>query len=89
MFTQSKDGIYRVDPTAKVGIPDYPDYPWEKTPIEMAGNSTELLSLFAEFAEIPTDLKIKLMTTSIENDEEDSDDTIKKLLEMLSVEEVI
>ena len=69
-----------------VGIPDYP---WEKTPIEMAGDSIELLSLFAEFAEIPTDVKIKQLAKSIESDEEDSDDIVKKLLEMLSVEEVI
>ena len=55
----------------------------------MAGDSIELLSLFAEFAEIPTDVVIKQLAKSIESDEEDSDDIVKKLLEMLSVEEVI
>ena len=78
--------LCRIDPSMRVGIPDCP---WEKTPIEMAGNSTELLSLFAEFAEIPTDIKIKQLTNSIESDEEESDEIIKKQLEMLSVEEVI
>lgn len=82
---------YRVDPT--VGCDTK-----EETPIEIVVNSsqlestqlksTQLLTLFSEFIELPTEMKIKLLELLIQSDE-DHFDTFNKHLESLSVEEVI
>ena len=55
IFVQPENVLYRVDPT--VGTDTVKD-----SPIELAANmeSTELLTLFAEFVDLPPEIKIKL-----------------------------
>jgi len=62
----------------------------EETSIEIAANrdSTEVLTLLAEFAELPTDIKIKQLKLMIESDDEGNIDIFKKQLESLSVDQL-
>jgi len=67
----------------------------EEAPIEIVVNkgsdynfkSTQLLTLFSEFIELPTETKIKLLELLIQSDEDHSD-IFKKHLESLSVDEL-
>ena len=74
----------RVDPSVGTDMK-------EETSIEIAANrdSTEVLTLLAEFAELPTDIKIKQLKLMIESDDEGNIDIFKKQLESLSVDQVI
>ena len=74
--------LHRVDP--KVGTDTK-----EQTPIEIASDrdSTEVLTLFAEFTELPTDIKIKQLKLLVERDE-DNIDAFKKQIKSLSVDQV-
>merc|ERR1719500_304401 len=62
----------------------------EETSIEIASNrdSTEVLTLLAEFTELPTDIKIKQLKLLVERDEENNIDIFKKQLESLSVDQL-
>merc|ERR1719184_254842 len=62
----------------------------EETSIEIASNrdSTEVLTLLAEFTELPTDIKIKQLKLLIESDDEGNTDVFKKQLESLSVDQL-
>ena len=75
---------YRVDPTVGTDTK-------EKTSIEIAADkdSSEVLTLLAEFTELPTDIKIKQLKLLIDSEDEGNLDIFKKLLESLSVDEVI
>jgi len=62
----------------------------KETSIEIAANrdSTEVLTLLAEFTELPTDIKIKQLKLLIESDDEGNTDVFKKQLESLSVDQL-
>ena len=76
--------LFRVDPTVGTDTK-------EKTSIEIAADkdSSEVLTLLAEFTELPTDIKIKQLKLLIDSEDEGNLDIFKKLLESLSVDEVI
>ena len=54
------------------------------------GQSSEVLTLFAEFTEFPTDIKIWQLKYFVEGEweEEDNIDFFKNMIESLSVEQV-
>merc|ERR1719397_1646654 len=62
----------------------------EKTSIEIAADkdSSEVLTLLAEFTELPTDIKIKQLKLLIDSEDEGNLDIFKKLLESLSADEL-
>jgi len=62
----------------------------EKTSIEIAADkdSTEVLTLLAEFTELPTEIKIKQLKLLIDSEGEGNLDIFKKLLESLSADEL-
>ena len=78
-----KTVLHRVDPAVGTDTK-------EETSIEIASNrdSTEVLTLLAEFTELPTNIKIKQMKLLVESDDEDNIDIFKKQLESVSVDQV-
>jgi len=76
--------LFRVDPTVGTDTK-------EKTSIEIAADkdSSEVLTLLAEFTELPTEIKIQQLKLMIESDDEGNIEIFKKQLESLSVDQVI